>query len=174
MSTGKACAMCSILDIDLDYFNEVKDPTVRLRRLLAWAGRPVDLVVEKHHAALREWRSLVRRGALQAPTHILHVDEHHDMLDENVTPNIGNMMLHAMKTWPQCRVHWLVEAPIDSPRMWVSDETWERVNSRFGMGRHKPRGWPRPHLVSVCTSPAFVAESLGRQLIDVVGAPSSA
>ncbi len=162
--------MSSILDSDLDYFNEVMNPTVRLRELLAWAGRPVDLVVEKHHVALREGRSLVRRGALPAPTHILHVDEHHDMLDEKVTPNIGNMMLHAMRTWPQSRVHWLVEIPIDSPRMWVADETWERLVSRFSIGRRKPRGWPRPEFVSVCTSPGFVAEPLSMQLMNVVGA----
>jgi hypothetical protein len=62
---------------------------------------------------------------------------------------IGNMMLHAMRTWPQCRVHWLVETPIDSPRMWVADETWKHLAARLSMGRRKPRGWPRPKFVSV-------------------------
>ncbi|MBN1629680.1 MAG: UPF0489 family protein, partial [Thermoleophilia bacterium] len=106
---------CSILDIDLDYFNLADDPVQRLRELLAWAGRPVDFSVDKHHHALRRWRASVKRGRLAAPTHVLHVDEHHDMMDTRASPNIANFIYHAMRQWPGCRVHWLVDEPIDSP-----------------------------------------------------------
>lgn len=160
--------MCSILDIDLDYFNEVKEPTKQLCWLLAWAGRPVDLVVEKHHDALRHWRSLVKNSTLLAPRFILHIDEHHDMMDERATPNIANWIVHAMRTWPRCHVHWLVEMPIDSPQMWLSDETWEDLKPRFSIGKRRPRGWPKPNFVSVCTSPYFVAKPLYDQLLNLL------
>lgn len=157
--------MSSILDIDLDYFNEVKEPERRLRELLVWAGLPVDRVVDRHNAALRRWHQLVRRGRLSPPTHILHVDEHNDMLDEMVKPHIGNLMVHAMRSWPECRVHWLVEFPIDSPAMWLRDATWGKLAPRFHMGPRRPRGWPKPDVVSICTSPSFVAEPLRDRLL---------
>jgi len=43
--------MGSILDIDLDYFNEVESPEIRLRELLDWADRPIARMVDKHHQA---------------------------------------------------------------------------------------------------------------------------
>ena len=101
---------------------------------------------------------------LSSPTHILHVDEHHDMMDEQAVPNIANMIVHALRRWPQCQVHWLVENPIDYPEMWLSDSTWESLSPRFSKGAHKPRNWPKPNLVSVCTSPAFVAKAVRYQL----------
>ncbi|MFO7900645.1 MAG: UPF0489 family protein, partial [Planctomycetota bacterium] len=131
--------------------------------------RPVDLVVEHHHHALREWRAEVRRGRLSPPTHILHVDEHHDMMHEGRQPNIANVMVRAMRRWPDCRVHWLVEWPIDWPDVWLSDETWGRLADRFSSGPHRPRNWPRPDVVSVCTSPEFVEPDLRRRLMKVIG-----
>ena len=101
---------------------------------------------------------------MATPTNILHVDEHHDMMDEKVTPNIANVILHAMRKWPECRVHWLVEQPIDSPEMWLNEETWRSIAPRFSMGSRRPRGWPKPDLVSVCTSPDFVKPALRHHL----------
>lgn len=160
--------MSSILDIDLDYFNDVKDPVVRLKKLLRWAGRPVDLLVERHHQAFARWKSRVRRGTLANPLYILHVDEHHDMMDENRSTNIANFMYHAMRTWPDCRVHWLVEHPVDSPRMWLSDDVWHELSGRFSVGPCRPRGWPKPNLVSVCTSPEFVEDDFRQGLLCTV------
>ena len=157
--------MCSILDIDLDYFDTVENPIQRLSRLLTWAGRPVDFVVEEHYMVLKLWQGHIRKRKLSSPTHILHVDNHHDMMDEQAVPNIANVMVHALRRWPQCRVHWLVEQPIDSPEMWLSGNTWDQLSLRFSMGPHKPRSWPRPDLVSVCTSPAFVPKALREQLL---------
>ena len=107
----------------------------------------------------------IKKSGLSCPTHILHVDEHHDMMDEQAVPNIANVMVHALRKWPQCRVHWLVEKPIDTPEMWLSSGLWEQLAQRFSMGPHKPRGWPRPDLVSVCTSPAFVTKSVREHLL---------
>ena len=157
--------MCSILDIDLDYFNTIRDPVQRLGKLLTWAGRPVDFIVEKHYAVLKRWQEHIRRRGLPCPTHILHIDEHHDMMDEQAVPNIANVMVHALRRWPQCRLHWLVEQPIDSPEMWLSGNTWDQLAPRFSMGPHKPRSWPRPDLVSVCTSPSFVPKALREKLL---------
>ena len=81
--------MYSILDIDLDYFNLMPDAALRFRRLLAWAGVPVSFVVERHNHAFTRWRKRWRRDGI-APSHILHVDEHHDMLDQCQQANIGN------------------------------------------------------------------------------------
>ncbi|MFO7899930.1 MAG: UPF0489 family protein [Planctomycetota bacterium] len=53
--------------------------------------------MEHHHHALREWRATVRRGRLSLPTYILHIDEHHDMMDERGQPNIANVMVRAMR-----------------------------------------------------------------------------
>lgn len=148
--------MSSILDIDLDYFNLMSDPVRRLEQMLAWAGRPVGFVVNKHNHAVTRWTQRIQRGTLTAPSHILHVDEHHDMMDEKKQCNIGNCMYHAMRRWPACRVHWLVEERIDSPEMWLDDATWTTLASRFNTSRNIPRGWPKPDFVSVCTSPEFV------------------
>lgn len=164
--------MSSILDIDLDYFGLVDEPVRQFRRLLMWAGRAVDLVVDQHHHALRKWRADVRWGRLTAPTHILHVDEHHDMMDEKASPNIANVMAQAMRRWPGCRVHWLVRQPIDSPKMWISEETWKLFAARFSSSPHRPRGWPRPDFVSVCTSPEFLPPELGQRLMEQMSEPS--
>jgi hypothetical protein len=116
--------MSSILDIDLDYFNLLEDPLGRFEELLAWANRPVALIVKKHDEAFARWKGRMRRGSLGAPQWILHVDEHHDMMDEKENANIANVMVHAMSAWPTCRVHWLVEEKIDSPDMWLGEDTW--------------------------------------------------
>jgi hypothetical protein len=72
----------SILDIDLDYFNLVSNPILALSEMLAWANRPVDVLAENHADAMRRWVKLVASGKLSFPTHILHADEHHDMMDQ--------------------------------------------------------------------------------------------
>jgi hypothetical protein len=160
--------MYSILDIDLDYFYLAEDPVGALEKLLRWAGRPVDLVVDRHNHAFQYWKMRFRAGIIPAPSHILHVDEHHDMMDEKATTNIGNVMYQAMRTWPRCRVRWLVQQPIDSPAMWLTEATWKSLRSRFTLGRERPRNWPRPNLVSVCTSPAFLPGTLRQRLLKVV------
>lgn len=159
--------MHSILDIDFDYFNEIPNAPRRLERLLNWAACPVSLVVERHHHAFARWRKTWQANDI-APSHILHVDEHHDMMDQQQQTNIANFMFHAMRIWPQCRVHWLVQYPIDSPAMWLEDETWNALRHRFSCGPHRPARWPKPDVVSVCTSPEFVAPSLGAELTDVL------
>lgn len=157
--------MYSILDIDLDYFNIFEYPLQNFDSLLDWAGHPVDFIVEKHFEVLEQWQNHMEKIGLSSPTHILHVDEHHDMMDEQTVPNIANMMVHALFRWPQCRVHWLVENPIDFPEMWLSDITWKKISTRFSKGAGKPINWPKPNLVSVCTSPAFVTKSIRNQLL---------
>ena len=92
--------MYSILDIDLDYFNQVPDAAHRLEQLLNWAACPVSMVVECHNHAFARWRKRWRTHAI-APSHILHVDEHHDMMDQRQQSNIANFMFHAMCTWPK-------------------------------------------------------------------------
>jgi len=160
--------MSSILDIDLDYFGLVTEPEQRLRRLLSWAGCPVSVVVDKHHHALREWRHLVARARLAKPGFILHVDEHHDMMDERIQPSISNVMCCAMRKWATCRVHWLTVSPIDSPTMWLNEEAWSVLQKRFSMGSRVPRGWPRPDLVSVTRSPEFVSKDLTDRLLGAI------
>jgi len=157
--------MSSILDIDLDYFGLLADPLRRLERLLEWGGAPVAFIVEKHHKAFARWKDRIRRGTLASPSHILHVDEHHDMMDQRRNANIANFMYHAMVTWPQCRVHWLTEQPIDAPWVWLDEEVWELLSQRFSVSPHRPLGWPKPDLVSVCSSPGFLNEDLRQSLL---------
>lgn len=161
--------MYSILDIDLDYFNQIENPQNALHDILCWAGRSADFIVEKHSHALPRWKKRLFRINNKAPSHILHVDEHHDMMDEKTITNIGNVMYQAMQTWPKCKIHWLVQYPIDSPAMWLSDTTWKTLCRRFTSGPTIPVAWPRPHLVSVCTSPEFLPEMLKNDLLNVVG-----
>ena len=92
--------ICSLLDIDLDYFNLMENPTGALEQLLVWASCPVSFIVERHNQAFARWRRRVRSGSLPIPTHILHVDEHHDMMDQKKQSNIANFMYHAMQHWP--------------------------------------------------------------------------
>jgi len=160
--------MQSILDIDLDYFNHVENPTAALEDLLWWAGRPVDFIVERHSHVLRLWKTRCRSENGSAPSHILHVDEHHDMMDERTKTNIGNVMYRAMQTWPYCKLHWLVQQPIDSPGMWLTGTTWRSLRRRFSMGCTIPAEWPRPDIVSVCTSPEFLLRNLTDKLLQVI------
>ena len=160
--------MSSILDIDLDYFSIIDNPIEHLHDLLKWARRPVDFIVEKHHMVLKRWKGSVRKGVISPPTHILHVDEHHDMMDERKSPNIANFMYLVMSYWPGCRVYWLVEQPIDSPEMWISENVWNSLAPRFSQGSRRPHNWPRPDLVSVCTSPEFIDTALRSRLISEI------
>ena len=161
--------MYSILDIDLDYFNQIPDAAHRLKQLLNWAACPVSMVVERHNHAFARWRNKWQTHDT-APSHILHVDEHHDMMDQRQQTNIANFMFHAMRMWSECRVHWLVQYPIDSPAMWLKDETWDSLRHRFSHGPLRPARWPKPNVVSVCTSPGFVPPNLATELMDVVAA----
>lgn len=43
--------MHSILDIDLDYFNQMPDTVLHPEQLLVWGGCPVSMVVERHNYA---------------------------------------------------------------------------------------------------------------------------
>lgn len=160
--------MSCILDIDLDYFNNVESPIERLRELLHWGSRPVSVVVQKHHHAFRKWRYLVRHGQLSIPRFIIHVDEHHDMMDERKDPNLANFVYHLMCQWPSCMVHWLVDEEIDHPHMWLADESWSDLCDRFSHGAYIPHDWPKPDLVSVSMDPEFVNDHLLPNLIDVI------
>ena len=160
-------AMSVILDIDLDYFPLFDRPLDELERLLSWAGRPVDFIVEHHHEAFRRWKRMVATHVLQPPRLIIHADEHHDMLSERPPPNFGSFVYFAMRHWPDCRVVWVTPQPIDSPDIWLSDEAWEAVSARFEcVRRFRWRRWPKPDLVSVCTSPDFVEPNLSERLLD--------
>jgi hypothetical protein len=160
--------MTSILDIDLDYFRFFDDPLDRLDEILAWANRPVDRLVDRHHKSLEYWIRAVRKNSLSAPRFILHVDEHHDMLSEQKPINFGSFLYFAMRRWPKCPIHWQVDDPIDSPSMWLSDEAWESIANRFTTGPYRKRDWPRPDIVTVCTSPGFLNKALARELVKQV------
>jgi hypothetical protein len=160
--------MCSILDIDLDYFNLISNPAQKLSKLLKWASCPIFFVVENHHEVLPLWKKYVKKEHFHEPEYLLHVDEHHDMMDEKSKPNIGNVVYHAMKTWLNLRVHWMVDNRIDSPTMWLSEDAWKSVSARLTWSSHRPRNWAKPRMVSVCTSPEFVPMSLHNDLMAVI------
>ena len=90
------------------------------------------------------------------------------MMGQQRQTNIANFMFHAMRTWPECRVHRLVQHSIDSPAMWLEDETWGSLRRRFSHGPCRPVRWPKPDVVSVCTSPDFVSPNLTAELMDVL------
>ena len=158
--------MSCILDIDLDYFRLFSDPIRRLDEVLEWARRPVDLIVGEHHKVLKHWDRAIAKGAIKAPTFILHVDEHHDMLSERPPVLFGNFLYFAMRKWPDCQVHWLNKDPIDDPTVWLSEGAWASVGGRFRSGARLNSKWPRPQLVSVCTSPGFIEKSLSQELLE--------
>ena len=160
--------MSVILDIDLDYFALFKQPVAELERLLDWAQRPVDFVVQHHHEAYRRWRHLVTEGAIRRPDFILHADEHHDMMSDRPPANFGSFLYFAMRQWPKCRVVWLTPQPIDSPDLWLSDDAWDAVSSRFRCAKRFRQDWPKPDLVSVCTSPDFIDKGLSEVLLERV------
>lgn len=159
--------MYSILDIDLDYFNLMPDAACHFEQLLNWADCSPSIVVERHNHAFGHWKKQWRTNGV-SPSHILHVDEHHDMMDQRRQTNIANFMFHAMRLWPHCRVYWMVQNPIDSPAMWLEDETWNSLQSRFSCGPNRPACWPKPNIVSVCTSPEFVDPNLESKLMEVL------
>ena len=158
--------MSCILEIDLDYFRLSNDPIRRLDEILGWARRPVDFIVDEHHKVLKYWDRAIAKGVIEAPTFILHIDEHHDMLDEQPPVLFGNFLYFAMRKWPDCRVHWLTENPIDDPSMWLSEDAWASVGDRFRFGSSLNSKWPMPELVSVCTSPGFIERTLCQKLLE--------
>lgn len=158
--------MSVILDIDLDYFALSEHPMRQLERLLAWAGSHVDFVVQHHHEAYARWKQMVTAGTIGRPHLIIHVDEHHDMMSERAPANFGSFLYFAMRRWPKCRVIWVTPQPIDYPNLWLSEDAWQAVSSRFGRARRFNRQWPRPDLVSVCTSPDFIDGRLSQSLLE--------
>jgi hypothetical protein len=160
--------MSVILDIDLDYFGLFEQPIAELERLLTWAGRPVDFVVEHHHEAYTRWKQMVTAHLLQPPHLIIHADEHHDMMSERPPANFGSFIYFAMRHWTDCRVVWVTPRPIDYPDMWLSDDAWEAVSSRFECAKRFRRRWPKPDVVSVCTSPDFIDARLSDRLLEMV------
>jgi hypothetical protein len=158
--------MSVILDIDLDYFGLFQEPMAELEKMLKWAGRPVDFVVEHHHEAFKRWKRMVSSHVLPTPHLILHVDEHHDLMSERPPVNFGNFVYFAMRHWPDCRVVWVTRQPIDSPDIWLSDEAWEAVALRFECATRFRRRWPKPDIVSVCTSPDFIHARLSESLLE--------
>ena len=157
--------MSVILDIDLDYFALFKEPFSELEKLLSWAGRPVDFIVDHHHQAYARWKGMVAKKVIEPPHMIIHADEHHDMMSERSPANFGNFLYFAMLHWPNCRVVWVTPEPIDSPDMWLSDEAWVAVSPRFECARRFRRRWPKPDVVSVCTSPDFIDAKLSERLL---------
>ncbi|MBN1506173.1 MAG: UPF0489 family protein [Sedimentisphaerales bacterium] len=160
--------MSVILDIDLDYFRCSDEPLKRLNELLAWANRPVDSVFTNHHEALAFWAKAVKDGVIDTPRFILHVDEHHDMLSDRPPINAGNFLYFAMRRWPKCRVHWLVDRRIDSPKQWLPEEDWKAITRRFTSGKRLRPSWPTPDIVTMCTSPGFISKALRKRLLGVV------
>ncbi len=167
--------MAFILDIDLDYFHLFKNPIDRLEEVLEFAGRPVDFIVEKHHEVVKRWDSAIKKGVIDPPTFILHVDEHHDMLSEHPPMQFGNFIYFVMLKWKKCHVHWLTEDPIDYPDMWLSEDAWKSVRGRFSSGSSLEHEWshPKPDLVSVCTSPGFIDKSLCSRLLERIAQRST-
>jgi hypothetical protein len=158
----------SILDIDLDYFNLVSDPIRALSEMLAWTNRTVDVLADNHADAIRRWVKLVASGRLSFPTHIFHADEHHDMMDQKTTINAANVMYQAMSRWPKCRVYWMVEDSIDTPAMWLDDDVWKRLRTRFRMGTQRPQQWLVPEVLSVTISADFLRPNLKDALMDEI------
>jgi hypothetical protein len=164
--------MSVILDIDLDYFQFIDEPLKRLNELLVSADRPVDHIVTHHHQALGLWTEAIEKGVIDTPHFILHVDEHHDMLCERPPINAGNFLYFAMRRWPRCRVHWLVDLKIDSPQQWLPEDKWKPLSRRFTSGNRLCSRWPTPDLVTVCTSPGFIDKALCKRLLGVAGKAS--
>jgi hypothetical protein len=160
--------MSVILDIDLDYLALFGQPERELEKVLAWAARPVDFMVIHHHEAFRQWRRLAKDGDIRPPQLIIHLDEHHDMMSETPPVNFGSFIYFAMRQWPECQVYWVMPQPIDYPDMWLSVEAWHTVSSRFSHFKRLRQQWPKPDLVSVCTSPGFIDESLSQRLVERV------
>ena len=158
-----------ILDIDLDYFALFDQPLRELERVLEWAERPVDFIVRHHHEAFLRWKRMVTAHSIGPPRIIIHADEHHDMMSEKAPANFGSFLYFAMRHWPDCRVCWVTPHAIDHPDMWLSDDAWDDVSSRFEcFERFRPR-WPKPDLVSVCTSPGFIDQRLAIRLLERIG-----
>ena len=160
--------MTSILDIDLDYFNLVSDPIMALSEMLACANRPIDVLSDNHADAIYRWIKLVASGKLSFPTHILHADEHHDMMDQKNTINSANIMYHAMSRWPKCRVYWMAKNSIDTPAMWLDNDVWKQLRTRFHMGKQRPQKWPAPVFLSVTISADFLRPNLKAALMDEI------
>jgi hypothetical protein len=163
--------MSVILDIDLDYFGLFKHPMRELERVLGWAARPVDFVVEHYHESYLRWNRMVKNRELSSPEFIIHVDEHHDMLSEKPPVNFGSFVYFAMRRWPDCQVYWLTLQPIDYPDIWLSEDAWNSVSARFECGSSIKRHWPKPDLVSVCTSPEFLDQQLCKRLLQRISTP---
>lgn len=161
--------MSAILDIDLDYFRFFEHPVQRLEELLAWADRPVDAVFDEHHESFKFWMNAVSTGIIDTPDFLLHVDEHHDLLGEEPPINSGNFLYFVMRRWAKCKVLWLVDTQIDSPSQWLSEDAWLAVANRFRSGSNLHRGWRKPDIVTVATSPGFLNEALRKRLVKQIG-----
>jgi hypothetical protein len=77
----------------------------------------------------------------------------------------GNFLYIAMRRWPNCRVHWLVDVKIDLPEQWLPEDEWKSLARRFAIGNGLRAGWRNPGMVPVCTSPGFLDGALCKRLL---------
>jgi hypothetical protein len=154
-----------ILDIDLDYFVVLKQPVREFKKILGWASHPIDHLVDHHHQSYKHWLQMMARGTLTHPRLIVHIDDHHDMFSDKPPVNSGNFIYFALRRFPQCHVIWVAPDPIDYPDMWLSHSAWASVSQRFECSTKLDRHLPKPDVVSVCRSPAFVEKNLGKALL---------
>ena len=90
------------------------------------------------------------------------------MMDQKTTINVANVMYHAMSRWPKCRVYWMAEDSIDTPAMWLDDDVWKRLRTRFRMGTQRPQKWPAQQFLSVTISADFLRPNLKNTLMDEI------
>jgi hypothetical protein len=49
--------------------------------------------------------------------------------------------------------------------MWLDNDVWLSFSPRFSVGSNRPHGWPKPDIVSICTSPDFISNDLLQRLL---------
>jgi hypothetical protein len=116
-----------LLDLDMDYFNYIKNPSEVLGRLLSKVPKNVPAVVVIEHQTIlpyvKEW---VRGGLVPIPFKWIHMDQHHDFYQGKSKPvHCGNFGFF-MPTKYYNKFTWVAQS-----RNSRVDDDWEFMSSEW-------------------------------------------
>jgi len=103
----------TLVSIDLDFFNDQKQPLSKLQKLLKHIPRRTPAVVTvEHHEFIPQLQKWIKSGRVKTPFNIINIDKHHDYY-YNVAP------YHPEGTEINCG-NWGFRLPIE----WYNRYTW--------------------------------------------------
>ena len=170
--------MGMLIDVDLDWLNDKRNPVRSLKSILQHLppDTPAVLTIEHHHI-LKHIRQWIQSGIIMPPFDIIHIDQHHDFYFNNPPHhpegrgiNCGNWGFR-IPLWWYNSFTWIPNRNPDTTN-WEDAMGWLTSHKKRISFREKLRGssW-KPIVATFCVSPDYSDKNVMSymdQLIDVI------